>query len=90
MNFSVNQGGDSCCFGFRVGAGIARSQATADYLKKLQETGILSVRKVGKEYLYLNTKLYEIVSKQNVDANDIKTKRVDNFDIFRHILISYP
>ena len=48
---------------FLVDAGIVKRQAAADYLKKLEEIGVLSVRKVGKENLYLNTKLYEILSK---------------------------
>jgi len=48
---------------FLVAAGIAKRQAAADYLKKLEEIGVLSVQKVGKENLYLNTKLYEILSK---------------------------
>jgi hypothetical protein len=46
-----------------VDAWIAKRQAAADYLKKLEEIGVLSVQKVGKENLYLNTKLYEILSK---------------------------
>jgi Fic family protein len=48
---------------FLVDAGIAKRQAAADYLKRLEEIGVLSVQKVGKENLYLNTKLYEILSK---------------------------
>ena len=48
---------------FLVDAGIVKRQAAADYLKKLMELGVLSLKKVGKENLYLNTKLYEILSK---------------------------
>jgi Fic family protein len=48
---------------FLVDAGIVKRQAAADYLKKLEEIEVLSSRKVGKENLYLNTKLYEILSK---------------------------
>jgi len=48
---------------FLVNAGIAKRQAAADYLKNLEAIGVLSVQKVGKENLYLNTKLYEILSK---------------------------
>jgi len=48
---------------FLVDAGIAKRQAAADYLKKLEDIGVLKVHKVGKENLYLNTKLYEILSK---------------------------
>jgi Fic family protein len=48
---------------FLVDAGIAKRQAAADYLKKLEEIDILSLKKVGKENLFLNTKLYETLSK---------------------------
>ena len=48
---------------FLVDAGIVKRQAAADYLKKLEEIGVLSSHKVGKENLYLNTKLYKILSK---------------------------
>lgn len=47
---------------FLVDAGIVKRQAAADYLKRLEAMGILSLKKVGKENLYLNTKLYEILS----------------------------
>jgi hypothetical protein len=46
-----------------VDAGIAKRQASADYLRKLEEIGLLKVYMVGKETLYLNTKLYGILSK---------------------------
>jgi Fic family protein len=48
---------------FLVDAGIVKRQAAADYLKRLEEIGILRSQKVGKENLYLNKKLYEILSK---------------------------
>ena len=48
---------------FLADAGIVKRQAAADYLKRLEGIGVLSVQKVGKENLYLNTKLYEILSK---------------------------
>ena len=48
---------------FLVDAGIVKRQAAADYLKKLEGIGVLRAHKVGKENLYLNTKLYEILSK---------------------------
>jgi Fic family protein len=48
---------------FLVDAGIVKRQAAADYLKRLEEIGVLRSQKVGKENLYLNTKLYEILSK---------------------------
>jgi Fic family protein len=48
---------------FLLDAGIVKRQAAADYLKKLKEIGILSFHKVGKENLYLNKRLYDILSK---------------------------
>ena len=48
---------------FLVDAGIVKRQAAADYLKRLEGIGVLSVQKVGKENLYLNAKLYDILSK---------------------------
>jgi Fic family protein len=48
---------------FLVDAGIAKRQAAADYLKNLQRIGILQSHKVGKENLYLNVKLHELLSK---------------------------
>ena len=48
---------------FLVDAGIVKRQAAADYLKRLEEIGVLRSQKVGKENLYLNTELYEILSK---------------------------
>ncbi len=48
---------------FLVDAGIAKRQAAADYLKNLEKIGILKMYKIGKENLYLNTKLYELLSK---------------------------
>jgi Fic family protein len=48
---------------FLVDAGIAKRQTAADYLKRLEEIGILRSQKVGKENLYLNTRLYEVLSK---------------------------
>jgi hypothetical protein len=46
-----------------VDAGIAERQTAADYLKALEAEDILSTSKIGKENLYLNTKLYELLSK---------------------------
>ena len=47
---------------FLVDAGIAKRQAAADYLKELEGIGVLKVYRMGRENLYLNTKLYEILS----------------------------
>jgi cell filamentation protein, protein adenylyltransferase len=48
---------------FLVDTGIVKRQAAAEYLKNLEKIGVLRVQKVGKENLYLNTRLYDILSK---------------------------
>jgi len=47
---------------FLVEAGIAERKTAADYLKELEKIGILKSTKVGKEMLYLNIRLYELLS----------------------------
>ena len=46
-----------------VDAGIAKYQTAADYLKELEKIRVLKSLKVGKEVLYLNTKLYDLLSR---------------------------
>ncbi len=48
---------------FLVDAGIGQRKAAAEYLKALEDAGIMRVQKVGKENLYLNVKLYDLLSK---------------------------
>jgi Fic family protein len=48
---------------FLVDAGIAKRQAAADYLKNLEKIDVLEMKRVGKENLYLNVKLYDLLSK---------------------------
>lgn len=48
---------------FLVDAGIAERQTAAEYLKELGKIGVLKSHKVGKENLYLNVKLYRLLSK---------------------------
>jgi len=48
---------------FLVDAGIAKRQTAAEYLKGLEKAGILKAQKMGKETLYLNVALYELLSK---------------------------
>lgn len=45
-----------------VDAGIAERQTAAEYLKELEAVGILRRVKIGKENLYLNVKLYELLT----------------------------
>lgn len=48
---------------FLVDAGIAERKTAATYLKEIEKTGILKAQKLGKENLYLNVKLFELLSK---------------------------
>ncbi len=48
---------------FLVDEGIAERQTAAEYLKELERIGILKTKKVGRENLYLNQKLYDVLSK---------------------------
>jgi Fic family protein len=47
---------------FLVEAGIAQRKTAAEYLKELEKIGILKSTKIGKETLYLNTGLYDLLS----------------------------
>ena len=51
-----------CKGAFLVDAGIAKRQTAAEYLKELQNIGILKSQRVGKETLYLNWKLYDLLA----------------------------
>ena len=48
---------------FLVDGGISERKTAANYLKELEALGILQSRKVGKENLYLNKELLEVLSK---------------------------
>ncbi|MDD5713141.1 MAG: hypothetical protein PHY31_10360 [Smithellaceae bacterium] len=48
---------------FLVDAGIAKRQTAAQYLREMESIGILKSQKMGKETLYLNVKLYDLLSK---------------------------
>jgi Fic family protein len=45
-----------------VDAGIAKRQPAAEYVKELEKIGLLKSTKVGTANLYLNIKLYELLS----------------------------
>lgn len=47
---------------FLVDAGIAERKTAAEYLKELEKIGVLKLHRVGKENLYLNVKLYKLLS----------------------------
>ena len=48
---------------FLVDARIAKRQTAAEYLKELEKVKVLKSLKIGKETLYLNVKLYDLLSK---------------------------
>ena len=48
---------------FLEDAGIVERKTAANYLKELETLGILQIHKVGKENLYLNRELLEVLSK---------------------------
>ncbi|MBN1458873.1 MAG: Fic family protein [Armatimonadetes bacterium] len=47
---------------FVVDAGLARRQTAASYLKALETAGMLESHRVGKETLYLNVPLYDLLA----------------------------
>jgi len=47
---------------FLVDANIAERKTAAEYLKQLESIEILQRRRIGREALYLNTKLYELLA----------------------------
>lgn len=51
-----------CKIKFLVDRSIAKRQTAGDYLSELEKAGILKSKQVGRENLYLNTKLYDLFS----------------------------
>ena len=47
---------------FLVDEGLAERKTAASYLKAFEKIGLLESRKVGKENLYLNKRLYKLLS----------------------------
>lgn len=50
-----------CKVKYLVDRGIAKRQTAADYLRELEEIGILKSKQVGRENLFLNVRLYELL-----------------------------
>jgi len=46
-----------------VEEGIAERKTAADYLKALDQAGIVKAHRIGRENLFLNIKLYKLLSK---------------------------
>ncbi len=53
-----------CKIRFLVDAGLAKRQTAAEYLRELENIGILKSRQVGRENLYLNVRLYELLARE--------------------------
>jgi Fic family protein len=51
---------------FLVKAGIVERKTADSYLKELEKIGVLQIHKVGKENLYLNTELFEILNNMSM------------------------
>ncbi len=52
-----------CKVQFVVKAGIVQRKAAAEYLQEFENIGILKSQIIGKERLYLNTELFDLLSK---------------------------
>jgi len=51
-----------CKVKFLVDRNLAKRQTAADYLKELENAGFLKSKQVGREVLYLNVRLYNLLS----------------------------
>ena len=47
---------------YLVKAGLVKRQTAAEYLKELEQIGVLQSIKVGRENIFLNLSLYELLS----------------------------
>lgn len=54
-----------CKIKFLVDRGIAKRQTAGDYLSELEKEGFLQSKQVGRENLYLNVRLYDLLSGNN-------------------------
>lgn len=54
-----------CKISFLVDAGIASRNTASKYLNRLMELGLLEKEQMGSESLYLNKKLYELLSNES-------------------------
>lgn len=50
---------------YLVENGIGERRTASKYLKQLEEIGILQSYKAGKEIIYINTRLYELLKREN-------------------------
>jgi Fic family protein len=54
-----------CKVKFLTDRGIAKRQTAAEYLRELEEAGFLKSKQVGRENLFLNVKLYNLLLKND-------------------------
>lgn len=53
-----------CKVKYLVDRGIAKRQTAAEYLRELEDAGILRSKQVGRENLFVNIKLYELLGSE--------------------------
>ena len=53
-----------CKISFLVDGGIASRNIASGYLKELEKIDVLKKEKIGKEFIYLNVALYDLLSKE--------------------------
>lgn len=51
-----------CKIQFLVERNVAQRQTASEYLKELEKAGFLQGKKIGRERLYLNVKLFELLA----------------------------
>ncbi|MEX0660750.1 MAG: Fic/DOC family N-terminal domain-containing protein [Balneolaceae bacterium] len=51
-----------CKVKYLVDRGIAKRQTAAEYLRELEDAGLLKSKQVGRENLFLNVRLYDLLS----------------------------
>lgn len=47
-------------------------KAASRYLQSLEETGIVTAKKIGRENIYINTKLFELLKGNNISQDDTR------------------
>lgn len=70
-----------CKVKFLVDKDIAQRQQASKYLYQLESIGILQKKKVGKEQLFLNTKLFELLSNLTPHPNNLQSSKSEG-DLF--------
>lgn len=61
-----------CKVKFLVSKEIAQRQQASKYLQALENLGILKLKKVGREKLYLNVKLFDLLANASLEAGEFE------------------